>query len=125
MFALTPAAAQTSDEARFSSLTLTLYTVKGTPSEHGSRLEKIADGTLRCRPAGGDHHRPRAACNDMRKVNGFIDLIGDVQQPCTGEYAPVYAVAEGYWQGDARLFGKVYPNRCEAVRSTGGSLFDI
>ncbi|MBO8199421.1 SSI family serine proteinase inhibitor [Streptomyces smyrnaeus] len=122
-FASAPAAAHSFSEQ--GSYTLTLYAVKGTPYDSDAPFHRIASGTLRCGPDGGSHRAPRAACDDLRAANGFIDLVPEASGPCSSENAPVYAVAEGRWKGEPRLFGKVFSNRCIAVRSTGGAVFRI
>ncbi|MEV7003989.1 SSI family serine proteinase inhibitor [Streptomyces sp. NPDC093982] len=124
MFVLSPAVAQTSSEQ--GAYTITLYAVKGdSPYETESHLERIDSATLRCSPDGGSHKNKRAACNDLRDVNGFIDLIRSEPGYCPFEFSPVYAVAEGQWKGEARRFGKVFINRCVANRETGGAVFEI
>jgi hypothetical protein len=124
MFVLSPAAAQTVREG--STYTLTLYAVKGdSPYDADSHLERIAGATLRCSPDGDRRKKERAACNDLRDVNGFIDLIRREPGYCPLEFSPVYAVAEGRWEGEIRRFGKVFVNRCVANRETGGAVFEI
>lgn len=122
MFALTPAMAQSPpDDGSFN---LRLYDIKGALDGHGSppHIEIIAEGHLEC-PHGGAEKD--AACEDLIAAHGFIDRIAEGSGFCTQEYSPVYAVAEGRWKGEIRLFGKVFDNRCAAVRATGGDLFDL
>jgi hypothetical protein len=42
---------------------------------------------------------------------------------CTLQYAPVRVIARGTWHDRPRRFERRYPNRCVAVRETGGILF--
>jgi hypothetical protein len=123
MFALTPAVAHTSPDD--GSYNLKLYAIKGDLDGYGSRphLKIIAEGHLDC-PKGSTPGKG-AACEDLGAVHGFIDRIAEGPEVCTQEYSPVYAVAEGRWKGETRLFGKVFDNRCIAVRATGGDLFRI
>jgi hypothetical protein len=123
MFALTPAMAQSSPDG--GSFNLKLYAIKGDLDGNGSspRLQIIAEGHLDC-PEGSTPEKD-AACEDLSTAHGFIDRIAEGPGFCTQEYSPVYAVAEGRWKGETRLFGKVFDNRCTAVKATGGHLFQI
>ncbi|MFI0407703.1 SSI family serine proteinase inhibitor [Actinomadura sp. 3N508] len=94
------------------------YLLMVTP-EHGS----VTAVNLWCRPDGGTHHAPSRACDQLESVNGEVRRIGVQQGACTMEYSPVRVSADGRWRGKARHFAGTYPNRCAAVRQTGGILF--
>ncbi|MGK5552787.1 SSI family serine proteinase inhibitor [Actinomadura kijaniata] len=79
--------------------------------------------TLWCGPDGGAHPVAENACDQLRKVSGRIGEIPEQQGPCTLEYRPVRLTATGHWRGAPRHFDRTYPNRCAAVRGTGGTLF--
>ncbi|GAA3166501.1 hypothetical protein GCM10010466_66600 [Planomonospora alba] len=103
----------------------------GTPAPTGSYLLKVTpqDGTaartatLTCGPDGGTHADPAAACAQLRRTGGRVEGIPESQGACTLEYAPVRVSATGTWQGRQYRYERTYPNRCAAVRATGGVLF--
>ncbi|NDU71941.1 protease [Actinomadura sp. DSM 109109] len=79
--------------------------------------------TLWCEPDGGTHGAASQACDQLEAAGGDVGRIPARPEPCTLEYAPVTVVANGVWRGTARHFTRTYPNRCAAVRDTGGILF--
>ncbi|TMQ84427.1 hypothetical protein ETD83_40850 [Actinomadura soli] len=87
--------------------------------EHGP----VTAVNLWCRPDGGTHPAPSRACDQLESVDGEVGRIGVQQGACTLEYAPVRVSADGRWRGRARHFAQTYPNRCAAMRRTGGVLF--
>ncbi|WP_412518996.1 subtilase-type protease inhibitor [Actinomadura madurae] len=80
--------------------------------------------SLSCDPDGGTHGAASAACDQLEAVDGDVGRIPARPGACTLEYAPVRVTADGSWRGAARHFARTYPNRCAAVRDTGGILFD-
>ncbi|MFC4060284.1 SSI family serine proteinase inhibitor [Planomonospora corallina] len=79
--------------------------------------------TLTCGPDGGTHPNAKEACDQLRRVAGQVERIPENPGPCTLEYAPVRLTATGTWRGRQQRFAKTYPNRCAAIRGTGGVLF--
>ena len=80
---------------------------------------------LHCRPDGGSHPAPSEACAQLAAAEGRPDQIPPVGMVCTAEYAPVTVIAIGSWQGQDRDYRRTFPNRCEALRQTGGVLFNF
>jgi hypothetical protein len=78
-------------------------------------LERKA--TLSCEPDGGTHPRPAEACDALRKADGDIDKLPGDPGPCTREFNPVTATAEGRWQGGPVAFERTYGNPCELDRA--------
>ncbi|RFS82850.1 serine protease [Actinomadura spongiicola] len=95
-----------------------VYLLTVTP-DHGFAVTK----RLRCRPDGGTHHAASRACDQLEAADGEIGRIPEQTGMCTLEMAPVRISAEGTWRGRPRHFARDYPNRCLAVRDTGGILF--
>ncbi|MFI0484765.1 SSI family serine proteinase inhibitor [Actinomadura sp. 9N215] len=87
--------------------------------EHGHGTAK----RLLCDPDGGTHPAAAEACDQLASVDGEVARIAARPGPCTMEYAPVRVSADGTWRGKPRRFAETYPNRCAAVRETGGVLF--
>lgn len=81
--------------------------------------------SLRCRPHGGSHPRTDDACADLDEVNGRIGDIPAESGACTREFAPVTAFAIGVWDGGPRIYKHRFSNGCEAVKRTGGAVFDF
>ena len=83
----------------------------------------ITASTLWCDPEGGTHLDASRACDQLISASGEIARIPARTGPCTLEYAPVRVRADGTWRGLPRHFARTYPNKCAAVRDTGGILF--
>jgi hypothetical protein len=84
----------------------------------------IAAAFLICRPAGGSHPHPRAACDQLRQADGRIENIPEQQGVvCTKEFAPVIVAASGRWRLEPRDYQEKFPNRCHAIAATGGVVF--
>ncbi|WP_141583652.1 SSI family serine proteinase inhibitor [Actinomadura sp. WMMA1423] len=79
--------------------------------------------TLWCDPDGGTLGAASRACDQLEAAGGDVGRVPARREPCTLEYAPVTVVANGVWRGVPRYFTATYPNRCLAVRATGGILF--
>ncbi|RRO18697.1 hypothetical protein EIL87_06170 [Saccharopolyspora rhizosphaerae] len=88
----------------------------------------IADGqnsrsvVLQCDPAGGDHPRAAAACEELRAANGnFENLRAGVQstEQCTKDRRSVKATAQGNWNDRIVTYQYSADNACELHRSTG------
>lgn len=79
--------------------------------------------SLSCDPDGGTHGAASQACDQLESVDGEVGRIPALHGPCTLEHAPVRVTADGSWRGGTRHFARTYPNRCAAVRDTGGILF--
>ncbi len=94
------------------------YLLRVTPLE-GTVTAK----TLWCGPDGGTLSAAARACAQLRAVDGHVARIPPREGPCTLEYAPVRVSADGRWRGEPRHFVRTYPNRCAAMRDTGGILF--
>lgn len=83
----------------------------------------ITAATLWCDPDGGTHLHANRACDQLRSASGDIARIPARKGPCTLEYAPVRVQADGTWRGRPQHFTRTYPNKCVAVRETGGIIF--
>ncbi|WP_449064668.1 SSI family serine proteinase inhibitor [Planomonospora algeriensis] len=70
-------------------------------------------------------HAPRAAaaCDRLRRAGGRVEDVPESPGACTLEYAPVRVTATGTWQGRRYRYAETHPNRCAAIRATGGVLF--
>lgn len=79
--------------------------------------------SLHCDPDGGTLIGASRACDQLRLVDGKVERIPARTGVCTLEYAPVRVIARGSWRDRPRNFERTYPNRCVAVRETGGILF--
>ncbi|MGH3657433.1 MAG: SSI family serine proteinase inhibitor [Micromonosporaceae bacterium] len=90
-----------------------------------SEISDSRQVTLTCRPAGGNHPAPHKACGQLNAAGGDISKIPAEAGVCTAEYAPVTVVASGAWDGVERSYQREFGNRCQAVRTTGGVLFDF
>ncbi|MFB7279282.1 SSI family serine proteinase inhibitor [Streptomyces hydrogenans] len=74
--------------------------------------------TLHCDPAGGDHPRAAAACDDLDTSAGRVERApGDTA--CVLLYDPVEVRAEGVWRGRPVSFARTYGNTCELHARTG------
>jgi hypothetical protein len=98
------------------------FTLSITSAISGELTAKVS---LRCKPAGGSHPNPAAACEQLSKVDGRIEDIPEDPGPCTKEFKPVIVAASGVWCGERRRFEREFGNRCMAVRGTGGVIFDF
>ncbi|WP_433473146.1 SSI family serine proteinase inhibitor [Spirillospora sp. CA-142024] len=78
---------------------------------------------LWCDPDGGTLDAASQACDQLAAADGEVARIPARPGPCTLEYAPVRVTADGAWHGRPRHFARTFPNRCVAVRETGGILF--
>lgn len=94
------------------------YLLTVTP-EHGPGTTR----SLWCDPDGGTHDAASRACDQLEAANGVVARIPAQPGACTLEHAPVRVRADGRWHGQPRHFARTYPNRCAAVRETGGILF--
>ncbi|MER7544864.1 SSI family serine proteinase inhibitor [Actinomadura sp.] len=79
--------------------------------------------SLYCDPDAGTLKAASQACDQLEAVDGEVGRIPARTGPCTLEYAPVRVSAHGRWHGRPRHFERTFPNRCIAVRDTGGILF--
>ncbi|CND69441.1 Subtilisin inhibitor-like protein 7 [Mycobacterium tuberculosis] len=79
--------------------------------------------SLHCDPDGGTLTSASRACDQLRLADGRVERIPARAGACTLQYAPVRVVARGSWRDRPRYFERTYPNRCVAVRETGGVLF--
>ncbi|MBG0814762.1 hypothetical protein HS045_11225 [Planomonospora sp. ID82291] len=89
--------------------------------EDGSGPTRTA--TLTCGPDGGTHPRPVLACGQLRRAGGRVEAVPERPGACTLEYVPVRLTATGTWQGRRYRYAETHPNRCAAIRATGGVLF--
>ncbi|MFF5211879.1 SSI family serine proteinase inhibitor [Streptosporangium sp. NPDC000396] len=85
--------------------------------------QPLGTATLACDPDGGTHVNSTTACDQLRRAGGRIGRIPEDPGMCTREYAPVRLSATGTWNGRKIRYERTYPNRCTAVRATGGVLF--
>lgn len=77
-------------------------------------------GTLQCRPAGGKHKKPAAACRELSLVDGDFDKLNvDPDRACTLQYDPVHVTATGHWKGKPVDFSTSYGNPCAFAVATG------
>ncbi|MFB6899645.1 SSI family serine proteinase inhibitor [Streptomyces hydrogenans] len=74
--------------------------------------------TLRCDPAGGEHPRAAAACDDLDASAGRVERAPD-DTACVLLYDPVEVRAEGVWRGRPVSFSRTYGNTCELHVRTG------
>ncbi|MDT0305122.1 SSI family serine proteinase inhibitor [Streptomonospora wellingtoniae] len=83
--------------------------------------------TLHCRPAGGSHPDPAAACAALDRAGGDFDALGETSPQttmCTMQYAPVRVRASGVWQGRTVDYTETFSNACVAAAETAG-VFDF
>ncbi|WP_432096790.1 subtilase-type protease inhibitor [Streptomyces sp. bgisy100] len=83
--------------------------------------------TLRCAPtARGDHPDPRAACSELRGVNGKPGLLvkNDPGRVCPFIHDPVTVTAEGVWQGRRMSYSATFSNSC-VMKGKTTQLFDF
>ncbi|TDC58354.1 protease [Actinomadura sp. KC345] len=83
----------------------------------------VTGKTLWCGPDGGTLRSAPQACEQLESTDGQVARIPAKEGPCTLEHAPVRVSADGTWRGEPRHFARTYPNRCAAMRDTGGILF--
>ena len=76
---------------------------------------------LRCRPAGGSHPNPEAACRAVADAHGDFDNLPHSPQfvACTMEYRPVIASARGSWHGHPVRWQHTFANPCTLRADTG------
>lgn len=87
--------------------------------------EPIASASLTCPPDGSSHPNPVAACEQLSRADGHIEGIPEDPGPCTREFNPVIVTASGMWNGEPRHYKQEFSNRCVAVRTTGGVIFNL
>ncbi|MFD0900040.1 SSI family serine proteinase inhibitor [Actinomadura sediminis] len=102
-----------------------VYQLGVTPASAPPEEPPAARATLTCGPDGGTPARASAACDQLERADGDIAKIPADPGPCTKEFAPVKVSADGMWNGRVRRFVQTYPNRCTAIRETGGVLFSL
>ncbi|MFF3459654.1 subtilase-type protease inhibitor [Streptomyces sp. NPDC002730] len=71
--------------------------------------------TLRCNPTpGGDHPDARAACAELRGVNGRPALLikDSNKRLCPQIYDPVTVTVDGVWEGRRISYEETFANRC-------------
>ncbi|MDG4860296.1 SSI family serine proteinase inhibitor [Streptomyces sp. T-3] len=73
---------------------------------------------------GSGHPNARAACRDLRAVDGDINKIKPRDMICTKIYQPVTAAAYGVWDGHRKVYAKTFGNSCEMYAATG-SVFKL
>ena len=81
--------------------------------------------TLQCGPAGGDHPRASAACDELEAVDGhFQDLDAGTSssKSCTKERRSVTGSAQGVWKDRQVSYQSSTINLCE-LQSATGSVF--
>ncbi|GLF97294.1 subtilase-type protease inhibitor [Streptomyces yaizuensis] len=81
--------------------------------------------TLGCEPrATGTHPSPRAACRELRAVDGDFAALPSVLPAvsCTREYDPVTVTAQGVWRGRMTDWSATYNNGCEMRATLGGGV---
>lgn len=117
-----PASAQATDEGASSTgasgLRLRVAPLPGyTGTPRGAYLD--------CAEPGGDPRHAGRACDQLAAADGYVERVPAQRGPCYLIYSPVRATASGFWHGEPRSYSKVFPNRCVAIRQTGGVLFDF
>lgn len=100
-----------------------IYTLTVKPENAPPEAGAGASVSLWCDPDGGTHARASDACDQLEQAGGTIALIPAQPGACTREFAPVTVRAQGMWNGRTRQYEKTFPNKCIAVRETGGVLF--
>ncbi|MFF8607730.1 SSI family serine proteinase inhibitor [Streptomyces sp. NPDC015346] len=74
---------------------------------------------LGCRPTGGNHPFPEAACDAVREAGGDLDeLVGVAAADCPMDYNPVEASAKGTLDSKPVEWKKTFPNECELNAET-------
>ncbi|NWF29517.1 hypothetical protein HW130_25230 [Streptomyces sp. PKU-EA00015] len=71
--------------------------------------------TLQCSPApGGDHPDARAACAELRSVDGRPALLieDSNERLCPQIYDPVTVTVDGVWEGRRLSYEETFANRC-------------
>ncbi|MGW7417202.1 subtilase-type protease inhibitor [Streptomyces sp. NPDC054863] len=91
-----------------------LLTVAGTD---GTWIRGVG---LRCSPRpGGAHPEAQAACSALTWARGDFDALRGDPHPCTKEYDPVTATADGTWRGRTVHWEKTFSNACLLDAETG------
>ncbi|MFE7135625.1 SSI family serine proteinase inhibitor, partial [Streptomyces sp. NPDC057638] len=68
---------------------------------------------LECPPSGpGQHPDPPGACADLAAADGDLDALRGDPHPCTLEYAPVVATADGTFRGRRISWRKEFASAC-------------
>ncbi|HEY9524292.1 MAG TPA: SSI family serine proteinase inhibitor, partial [Thermopolyspora sp.] len=65
---------------------------------------------LTCTPDGGTHSDAKAACDQLRAVDGNLETIRDRPSACARIYDPQQVEITGTWNGQAVYFTDSYPN---------------
>ncbi|CAM5306807.1 hypothetical protein GCM10010329_60420 [Streptomyces spiroverticillatus] len=86
----------------------------------GAQDTWIRGVSLHCSaPVGGGHPQPREACDDLTWARGSFDALPGNPHPCTKQYDPVTATADGTWRGQPVHWKKTFGNACELDAATG------
>lgn len=78
----------------------------------GAHGPVLGTASLTCRPGGGSHPHPAAACRALGHAGGRPDRLPGRKSICTMVYRQVTAVADGHWGGRPVRFVKTYDNTC-------------
>ncbi|WP_189600819.1 SSI family serine proteinase inhibitor [Streptomyces lateritius] len=74
---------------------------------------------LGCRPTGGNHPAPEAACDAVREAgDDFDELVGVAAADCPMDYDLVEASAKGTLDSKPLDWKKTFPNACELNAET-------
>lgn len=77
---------------------------------------------LVCPGESREHPRARDACRELAPVRGEIRRLERADRPCTREYDPVTATANGHWGDRPIAWHETFGNACE-LRARTGSAF--
>ncbi|GAA3854265.1 hypothetical protein GCM10022243_19760 [Saccharothrix violaceirubra] len=75
--------------------------------------------SLDCPPNRALHPHAESACADLDMAGGDFDNLPGDQHPCTLEYDPVEATAEGTYQGNSVRWTAEFSNACTLDADTG------
>lgn len=82
-----------------------------------------SSAVLECGPDGGTHPNAATACGQLFHTEGDVATIPMGSGICPMIWMPVKVTAVGVWNGEPRYYEHTFPNRCLAIRATGGVIF--
>lgn len=85
----------------------------------GSQNTWIRGVVLDCPPRVTPHPQALAACSAITWARGDLDALPGDPHPCTDEYDPVTATADGTWRSHRIHWRKTFSNACELDAQTG------
>ncbi|MCS0634909.1 subtilase-type protease inhibitor [Streptomyces sp. LP05-1] len=111
-------------ESLYAPSALVLTVARGETAAAATPLRAV---TLVCSPgAGGSHPDPKAACAELKAVDGEFRALGDQNngRPCVKIYDPVVVTAQGVWDGRRVQFERTFSNSC-VMQAEGTSVYSF